>query len=284
MTKKKRQHYIPQFYLKSFGKPVYRFDKTDNTIVPRNSKNIGHEYYFYDIDGLPTGTIEDFLAKGEDEFSRAYTRLIETPDLDKLTKKELTNFFLFMACQFLRTTEVRYDIKNMTEQVFDRIFGPKGMNIIPQEAKITYTEDSVKRFQIEMLLKGVPRIASLLYTKTWVIRKNDTDVPLWTSDNPIALHNDLNLGLMGSMGILSPGIEIHFPLTPSLILLSYDPRTSKITNEPMDKEHVRRHNCYQIWSSVQYLFSKTNDFSDAIEYLPKFPDLRKPDRPRGQVV
>jgi len=141
-----------------------------------------------------------------------------------------------------------------------------------------------KFFQIRMLLNAVPKFATILSKKKWVIRENNTQTLLWTSDNPIALHNDYDLEDFGNMGIASPGIEIHFPLTPNLILLSYDPTVTGITTDPTDSEHVRRHNCYQVESSVRYLFSKNNDFQDAIDYLNKYPDLRDPKRVRGKFV
>ena len=281
---KKWQHYIPQFYLKKFGKPTYRFDKTNDSIKQRNPRTIGMGKNFYDIDGLPHGTIEDLLSKNEDKFSKAYYRLIETQDLAALTKEQKTNFFLFLGSQFLRTTEIRYMMDQMSQGLFERIFGKKGMNIIPGNVQAKLTENSLKIFQTSILIDAVPKIALLLSKKTWIIRENTTQTLLWTSDNPIALHNDYDLGNFGNMGILSPGIEIHFPLTPNLILLSYDPLVTGITTDPIDSEHVLRHNCYQVESSVRYLFSRNNDFQDAIDYLNKYPDLRDPKRSRGKFV
>jgi len=278
---KKRQHYIPQFYLKQFGKPTYRFDKTNDSIEQRNPRTIGMEKNFYEIDELPKGIVENFLAEKEDKFSKAYYRLIETKNLDALTRDEQRDFFLFLGSQFIRTVEIRYMMDQMSKGVFEKIFGKEGMNIIPDNVQAKFTEDSIKKFQIQMLIKEVPKFGLILSKKTWAIRENTTKTLLWTSDNPIALHNDNNLG---SMGILSPGIEIHFPLTPNLILLSYDPAVTGITTEPMDSEHVLRHNCYQVDSSVRYLFSKNDDFQGTVDYLNKYPELRDPERSRGKFV
>lgn len=279
---KKWQHYIPQFYLKKFGKPTYRFDKTNDSIEQRNPRTIGMEKNFYDIDELPHGIIEDILSKEESKYSEAYYSLIDTQDLSSITTKQKTDFFLFMGTQFLRTVDTRYMLDQMSTGLFERLFGEKGMNIIPDNVKARFAENSLKKIQIEMLVEAVPKIALILSKKTWVIRENTTETLLWTSDNPIALHNDHDLGGFGNMGILSPGIEIYFPLTPNLILLSYDPTITGITTDSMDSEHVRRHNCYQVDSSVRYLFSKNNNFQDAINYLNKYSDLRDPKRPRGK--
>jgi len=281
---KKRQHYVPQFYLRCFGKPLYRFDKTNDSIIQRNPLTVGMEKNFYDVDELEHGTIEDLFSKNEDKFSEAYTRLIETKNLNALTKEEKTNFFLFLSSQFLRTLELRYMMDQMSQGLFEKLFGKQGMNIIPENVLAKFTENSIKLFQIQHLVESVPKIALILSKKTWVIRENTTQTLLWTSDNPIALHNDHDTGNAGSMGILSTGIQIHFPLTPNLMLLSYDPTVTGITTDPMDDEHVQTHNCYQVDSSVRYIFSNNDKFQDAIDYLNKYPELRDPNRPRGEFV
>lgn len=281
---KELQHYVPQFYLKQFGKPVNRFDKTNDLIDQRNPLKIAMEKNFYDIDELPHATVEDVLSEKEDKFATAYYKLIKTHDLTSLTIKERSDIFLFLGSQFLRTIEVRYMLDQMSKGLFERLFGKNGMNVISDNTQVELTENSIKKIQINMLIDAVPKIALILSKKTWVIRENKTKTLLWTSDNPIALHNDHNLEGFGNMGILSPGIEIHFPLTPNLILLSYDPSVTGITTEPMDDEHVQRHNCYQVDSSVRYLFSKNNNFQDVVKYLNKYPELRDPNRIRGRFV
>jgi len=143
---KKRQHYIPQFYLKSFSQPTYRFDKTNDSIEQRNPRTIGMEKNFYDVNGLPHGTIEDFLSKHDDKFSKAYHRLIETQDLDTLTQEQNTDFFLFLGTQFLRIVVIIYMMDEMSQGLFERIFGKTGMNIIPDGVKAKFTENSLKIF------------------------------------------------------------------------------------------------------------------------------------------
>lgn len=50
MPKVKKQHYVPQFYLRNFSndnKQIFVFDKFDKKIFSANIKNVGCQRYFY---------------------------------------------------------------------------------------------------------------------------------------------------------------------------------------------------------------------------------------------
>jgi hypothetical protein len=46
--------------------------------------------------------------------------------------------------------------------------------------------------------------------------------PFFVSDNPIAMHNENDLRPYGNIGLGVPGIEIYFPITPTLTLTFWD--------------------------------------------------------------
>jgi|SRR5579872_6607917 len=281
----KKQHYVPKFYLKSFGNPIYCYDKLNDKIYLTNPKDIGQQNHYYDLKDLPAGTMESLLSNGDGRFSQAYNRLLSVRDLSKLTTSEKVNFFNFLAVQFLRTPDIRYGIKEMTDKVLENIFGKDGMKVVSQDLKVSYTDDSIRKLQARMIIEDTPKISYLLSKKTWLLKENNTDIPLWTCDNPLALYNELEFSNgMGNLGIVSPGIEIHFPLTPKLILMSYDPKTHVISSVKMDREHVRHHNSYQVTSSTQYLYSNSNDFNDAKSFLQKYPSYKDPNRARGEFT
>lgn len=281
--KKKKQHYVPRFYLKNFGEPIYCLDKITGRVYPRNFKDLGQENFFYEIEDVPEGMMEDFLSEWDGHFSTAYNLLLKEKDLDKLNELEQNHFFLFLGTQFLRTAEKRYDVKNMTDQVYDRLFGERGMKIIPKELKVGYTDDSIRKFQAKMILEDAPYFASIFKNKIWIVMENVSDLPLKTSDNPVAMHNAHGIPPFMGVGIASPGTEIHFPLTPNLILISYDPLTDRLTTLKTKHDHVRRHNCIQLFNSARFMYSCVNDFEEEIQYLEKHPDFKDPKRTRTSV-
>lgn len=283
MSEPKKQHYVPRFYLKNFGSPIYCYDKLEDKVFPRDHKDLGHENYFYEIDDVPQGTLEGLLAKMDGICSQAYNKLIQTRDLQKLSQSEKMDLFIFLAFQFLRTGETRLGFKEISEKTLNSIFGENGMKMIPKELKVTYTADSIKKIQAQMLIENSARLATIFSKKKWVVRENNTDVPLWTSDNPIALHNQLKFSNgWGNLGLTVPGIEIHFPLTSNLIMFSHDPTTHKLTSGEMSREHIIRHNNYQVTSSIRFLYSRSPDFDIARGYLKKQPKFKNPDRDRGK--
>lgn len=281
METTKKQHYVPRFYLKNFGSPIYCYDKFTDKIFTTSPSDIGHENYFYDLKGVSFGTIEKLLANGDGRFSQAYNRLTKIHDLTKLTSTEKLNFFIFIAFQILRTPEFKEGFKDLSGQMLEKLFGKEGANVVPPGLKVTFSDETIRKVHIQSIFEYAPRLATILLTKTWMLRENHTDLPLITSDSPIALHNQLQFENSGNLGFLCPGLEIHFPLTPELILISYDPQTHRISSSETDKEHVRRHNNYQVTNSTRFLYSKTNNFDDAREFLRKFPDYKKPNRKRG---
>lgn len=284
MTLPKKQHFVPRFYLKNFGKQVFCYDKLNDKVFRSTYKDLGHENYFYEIDDVPQGTSEKIFAEMEGRFSQSYNRLIQTCDLKKLTESERWNFFLFLSVQFQRTSEARFSFKDIADKMLDAIFGKEGVNIIPDELKVTYSQDSIKKFQMQSILEETPRFAHILSQKTWVVQKNPTEIPLWTSDNPLAFHNEFELSDgWGNLGLLSPGVEIHFPLSSSVIMFSYDPTTSKLKSGEITEEQIIRHNNYQVNNSTRFLYSQSDDFTIARNFLKKFPKYKKPQRDRGTL-
>ena len=135
-----------------------------------------------------------------------------------------------------------------------------------------------------MIIEKTPEFAAMLNDKTWIIQENHSDVSLWTSDNPIALHNQLKFkDGWGNLGILSPGIEIHFPLTPKLLLLSYDPSTHRLISNDVKSEYAIRHNNYQVTNSARFLYSNSNNFEMAKKFLKEHPHYKNPNRERGTL-
>ena len=101
-----------------------------------------------------------------------------------------------------------------------------------------------------------------------------------TSDHPITTYNpEIN-----SRGIDSPGVQIFFPLNPTLCLSIVDPLVyghHEDFIESTDIENSKLKNYLQVARSNQFIFSKTDDFSVADDVLTKKPEFREGDRKRG---
>jgi hypothetical protein len=230
----KRQHFVPRFYLKNFSQSssLFCYDKTNDNVM-KTSNDIALEKNFYELEGLERGFVENFLSEHENNFSKAYNELIKQKDISKLSQESINDFFLFMASQMLRTLGYRLDLENVLSRVYDKVFSPVANNFLKKEesrlaghVRVSAEPEEGKLMQLQNMMENLPLFAHILTSKKWWINENFYDIPLWTSDNPVVLRNELNQGrYRGNLGLLSPGIEIHFPLTKNLRLFSFDTRT-----------------------------------------------------------
>ena len=126
--------------------------------------------------------------------------------------------------------------------------------------------------------------AKFLFNKKWVILVNKTKIPLWTSDNPISFYNNFNYE--GNLGIWCSGVEIRFPLTPNLLLFSYDPEVHIPVNnrDKLVQKQVVLSNETQIRSSTRFIYSPVDNFEIAKLYLKEYPEYKKPNRSRWKVI
>src|SRR4030067_3418519 len=92
--KKRKQHYVPRFYLKSFAVPkkgeyyTNCFEKSNFNQFEVNIKDVGCENYFYEIAKDVPQEMEDTLSEFENEFSQVYNKLVSRASVRCLKWKE----------------------------------------------------------------------------------------------------------------------------------------------------------------------------------------------------
>ena len=159
---------------------------------------------------------------------------------------------------------------NFLKKEESRLAGHVRVSAEPEEEKL---------MQLQNMMENLPLFAHILTSKKWWINENFHDIPLWTSDNPVVLRNELNQGrYRGNLGLLSPGIEIRFPLTKNLRLFSFDTRTHVLRRSTMgmfERMHVIWENTLQLQGSTRFVYaSSDNDFDRAKKFLSEYPQFR----------
>jgi hypothetical protein len=292
-----KQHYIPRFYLKNFCSSssngiINCYDKVKDNSFMSNIMDIGQENLFYGIEGLTSDEVEKALGRVESRFlSKSYNELLRIKNYGKLSHAFKGWFCLFLAFQLMRTNETRLKIKEMMEKVVFEIakdeWARETGKKIPDGLTIKFTDpEYVKFLHVDMLWPNLEIFFDLgkyFFNKHWAVLINKTEVPLWTSDNPISFYNVY--GPEGNLGIMSPGVEIRFPLSSNLLLFSFDPFTNiPLTNRTrMSTSMVNFANLLQVRSSTRFVYSATNDFKSARNYLTNNPRFRNPKRSRWKV-
>lgn len=288
MVKIKLQHYVPRFYLKNFSKLEGKnhilkcFDKSEEKQFDTDIKNVACEKFFYDEEMNGEQLVEKKLSQLEGLFNQSIKKLIKLKNPDKLSVKDRGHISLFLAIQYIRTKETREMIRDSIKQLKKKLSKRKLSRKLRQDLKEVYTDKSIKSIHINTL-KNSLEFADVIYNMKWIIALNRTKTPFWTSDNPIALHNEINHTPYGNLGLTCLGIELHLPLTPNLLLITCDPIA--FCKEPSKKilrdfRYIIRELSYQVYSATRFIFSNNPDFTFAKKVIKENPIYKDPNRKR----
>lgn len=277
-----RQHFVPQFYLRNFGDYLYSYDKKNGEKFCTTSKNLAFKSNFYggEIDGVPS--LEKLLSKLEGMHSTAIRSLIENKSYYSLEHIEKIRICEFMSLQYLRTEQVRMGVKRMADMIFNTMLEP----VIPPELTTTHNDSWDLGIHLS-LLKDFRQLAILFFNMKFVLLENNTTIPFWTSDNPLAKQNEYDQTPFGTLGIVNAGIEIHLPLTSNLALLALDPNVfaSLQNHRQPNKLGVIRENFLQIGSSNRFVYSQSQRFHLITSMLKDNPEYKDENRNRcGTIV
>lgn len=299
MSYTKNQHYVPQFILKNFcytDDYTFCFAKKENKIFTPNVRNIASESFYNDLEnGVQDYSYEPLLTEIEDKAALGIKKLITERTIRSLNNTDFEDISLFIAIQVLRTKNIREEMWHMNNEIA-KILRESGAE--PDKVKNFYEFKSEKEVK-EASLYNL-RIASDLYPilrkKKWILYTSDEQ--FITSDNPVTRQNTINEdSLRGTLGLGSKGIEIYFPLSPSLTLCLFceesfldiqlkhemfreklesqgNYETNNFINSVRRKipikcsmDNVVNINSLQVIFSERFLFSRSNDFNLAQEMI-----------------
>jgi hypothetical protein len=274
----KRQHYVPRFYLRNFGDPLYCYDKTNDRIFQKGIENIAFESEFYGPATQKDGSFESALGQLESQYSIALSETIKLEDAIKLSVERRLDLAGFITLQYLRSKEARARVADMGNSFLNEIAKIEGL-------KIRYTQEHDMAMHLRSF-KNFPYFHAIVSQMKMIIIKNKTNMSFCTSDSPVALWNEIDQFPFGNLGLACRGIEIHVPLSPNLALIACDPTTFSSLPDIMEEnnpERVIRENWYQIQWSYRYVYSNNKLFPLAKKMLKKNPDSRDPERKRMTV-
>jgi len=223
-----QHHYVPRFLLKNFSrgkKPqIHVFDKSNDKVFQTNIKNVAAEKGFYDLeieDAILS--LEPGLSHIETKASRVIKRLIDKRNLKCIDKEGAVTLATFMAMQFVRTKEHRLRFGKLQELFAEKMrrMGATEENIAEQlNTNKGLPQDKLIGFQAVL---GAQDFIPHFLDKKWILFETVRKHPFYISDNPIALHNDLDHGPFGNLGLAVPGIQIYFPISTTLCLALFCP-------------------------------------------------------------
>lgn len=210
----KKQHYVPQSYLKRFtldGKSLYVFDKSSRkSFGPTSVTNVAHENYFYDIPkDADSGTAgasaspqpaEQALASLEGRFKKVIDVAIKFAKGGAATPEHRVEMALCAAVQLVRTRDFRDDLvesmESMGRATLNGVLKLASPELASQvQATFEYNENAAAALHAQFMWDPnfISRVAATLCNHIWVVGINQTSVPLCTSDSPVVMraHKEL---------------------------------------------------------------------------------------------
>jgi hypothetical protein len=283
----KTQHYVPRVYLRNFANPeegnLFCLDKTDLKQFEVNIKNIGCEKWFYSDKGEDQ-RLEKTLSALEGNFAEVYEKLSSCHTLYGLKWEDKKIIACFVAVQDVRTREFRETVKGYGQEIKTWLSDKTLSKELEEQLKAIGTEEQGREIQNDLLTDalGMGKVPRIILGMKWILFENRTKIPLWSSDHPVNKHNPIDQTPLGNMGFLSQGIQVFFPLSPTLGMIFCDPVEYCLLPDKMTaiKDYIMLWNDLQVRFSTRHVFSSTGDFSFALKRLRESPELRELDRKR----
>lgn len=255
----KKQHYIPQFYLKRFADQrgnLQVLDIRNNRVgLPKSYSGVGYKHYFYAVEtGVPdeiSQRIERWLQQFENAIARELPNIIDkilnNAHIDDNDRYILSTL---MSMLWLRSPNMRAHLnkmeEDMTKQIM-RFYAPERMDRYTRETGIQMSEkeraELVKtlengsyglrfnnaqhlRFMTETIGVGGPGFANMFFGQKWKIYIARGKKRFITSDGPVV---EWWLPPQTFYGASFLERNKYFPLTPEIFFeLTYPIGSCKV--------------------------------------------------------
>jgi hypothetical protein len=228
MSNAKKQHYVPQFYLRQFIDPntpsgqepyVWVFSKDGKKRQRRAPKNILWEtdLYTFDVEGAKHYELERTLSKIESEFAEIVRKKVKLHL--PLTAQEHDTLCRFVATMLQRTVRQKDNQESFYDELVaqvERLETHHGSEA-SMSAKLRAGKKHVHKVGILGILTEIPELLcrmSLAFFCT-----DGTSARFITSDDPVTLFNpDLQWQRFYGPGLAQSGVELTMPISPEVAL------------------------------------------------------------------
>lgn len=231
MADKKKQHYIPKFYMRNFTDNKNSIStlniETEKYISDASIKNMFQKPNFYGEDKK----LETFLdIEIEREASKIIHEIIEKKKIptDKASKKyqRLITFVVLCEGRNLKSADsynkfIDYTLKELLRH--DPSFDDYNLD------KFEIGIDNSPALNVDAILENAPIVMDL--EPLLIIYKNKNRKFI-TSDNSLVRYNSFYLSRNYSdrgYGLISTGLQLFLPISPELCILLYDKNIYNVT-------------------------------------------------------
>lgn len=231
MADKKKQHYVPRFYLKSFSLNASKntigiFNLASSKFIPSgNLKDQAYKNYFYGRDLK----IENALGILEGAASRIIQNMIAQNSVPSEESEDHSRFLAFVISLSKRTP---HQIEQLNE------FADKFVKaVLSKESSAPPGMDNLRfvmKNPIKVALCNAALSLPLALDLSLKVIINKTQEPFITSDHPVVFYNQFlepRKKHGSNTGLACKGLEIFFPISPRHLLILFDRDVYKVGNK-----------------------------------------------------
>lgn len=229
---KRRQHYVPKFYLRNFSKNnksvgMYLFKS--NKIIEHGSINDNlWEEYFYGEDAV----VENKLAEYEGRWNDIISSIIKTEKLPEI-ERELTLMRYFILISSARTLKRGNQMNNDYTALIKKLFKVEEPELFDKVMNVNQDGLSV-RMEYPTLhpINAAQQFVPMMIDLRMDLLINRSEIDYITSDNPTVFYNQLfqEKNLSRGFGWGEQGVQFIIPVSPRIVICMYDSEVYDIKN------------------------------------------------------
>lgn len=226
MSAPKKQHYVPQCYLREWVDPktpaeyepyVWIFSKDGKGKEKRAPHNTFHEtdLYTLEIEGQRHYSIETSLSQLESRYAEIVRNKVKKHL--PLSDEEHVVLCAFVAAMMQRTLRMKENVESFLDQVIEKIEAMEKLHDLAPEKSSELREakrDTHKLGVIQLL----PEVTQMLVNMSLAFLCTDGTVARFiTSDDPVTLFNpDLQWQRFYGPGLAQPHVQVTMPISPEI--------------------------------------------------------------------
>jgi hypothetical protein len=222
ISEKKKQHFVPKFYLKHFSNNhdektigIYVI-ASEKIILSGSLRNQAYKNFFYGEDGQ----VEEALVAIEAASAKIVQNILISKKAPVHGSTEYLELLVFVSSQLFRTDYVAETLSEATDKFF-KALAKHDSTINEDLSDIRFGYVNPASVSLTMAARCFPILIDLQCK----ILINETERLFLTSDNPVVRYNQFlehRIPFGSNVGLAAKGLQIFFPLDPWHCLLLYD--------------------------------------------------------------
>ena len=244
---KRRNHWIPRFYLSYFSIPekretdspsIWALSNKEGNPIQVSISNIAHNRYLYSPENskhLRSQEFEDFLGEFESKMAIIWQTFAKA-DINFREKNICSLLSYFIVTMYLRNIQQLDEIRRIKVKIVesidtlpkDDLGNPLLISMIINGTEImidpsTFSDyknpnyDKDHEMFVETIKEDTYEFANDLLKKKWTILKSESNSFI-TTDNPVTICKDGNI----ANGLLRKDNKVIFPISPKYLLIIHE--------------------------------------------------------------